>query len=165
MGVSHRLSLRFAEHEHLLVSSFEFLLSPGQPILPALQGGNGSLEALAVQRLIFESLRDGLVDDVQAVETIGDRFSGMRDVPREPLRPGDVLRAGDGSHLGAVERDRSATHQILFATEQHERGAGRDDRVGIVVSEGGNGPIIRLELAHQPHRFKVALAGALQMSR
>src|SRR5690606_35274753 len=148
-----------------LVPSIEFLLSPGQPVLPTLQGGNGGLEAFAVQWLIIKASRDGLVDYVQAVEIIGDLFFGMRDIAREPLRPGDVLWTGDRSHLGAVECDRPAAYQILLATEQHERGAGGDDRVGIVVPEGGNGPIVRRELPHQPNCFKVALAGALQMSR
>jgi len=110
VGISHRLGLRFAKHEYLLIPSLEFLLSSGQPILPTREGGNGGLEAFAVQRLIFKPLRDGLVDDVQAVEIIGDLLFGMRDVPCKPLRPGDVLRTGDGLHLGAGERDRLAAH-------------------------------------------------------
>src|SRR5690606_19817176 len=78
VGIPHRFGLRLAKHEYLLVPSIEFLLSPGQPVLPTLQGGNGGLEAFAVQWLIIKASRDGLVDYVQAVEIIGDLFFGMR---------------------------------------------------------------------------------------
>ncbi|MER9401414.1 hypothetical protein NKI46_25200 [Mesorhizobium sp. M0615] len=119
----------------------EFLLSPGQPILSTLQGGNGGLKALAVQRLIFKPLRDSLVDDIEAVEAIGSLFQYARS---RASRSAPAMFFGLATaRIFWCRRARPiGANQTLFATEQHERGVGRDDRVRIVMAESGNGPII-----------------------
>jgi hypothetical protein len=41
--------------------------------------------------------------------------------------------------------------------------ARRNDGLGVVVPEGGDGAIVRRELLHEPQRFKVADAGPLEV--
>jgi hypothetical protein len=106
-----------------------------------------------------------LVHDVEAVEIVGDLALGVRDVARQALGAGDVLRAGDGPHLRPVKRNHASADQALLATELHEGGAGPHDRVRVVVPEGGDGAVVGREAAHQPERLQVAGARAFQHAR
>jgi hypothetical protein len=142
----------------------QFLLSSGEPFLPAPQGGDRRFEPLSMEWLIIESLGDRLVDDIQPVEIVGDLFLGMRDVAREPFGTSYVLGAGDGAHLRAVERDRAPANKVLFPTELHERDARRYDRAGKVVPEGG-GAVVQLQPPHQPDSLKISATGTLEMPR
>ena len=58
-----------------------------------------------------------------------------------------------------------AADEPLPPAELHEGRAGGDDRLRIVVPERGNGPVVRRQPAHQPQRFEVPNAGALEMPR
>jgi hypothetical protein len=58
VSIAHRLGLGLAEDQHLLIPVLQFLLSSGEPFLPAPQGGDRRFEPLSMEWLIIESLGD-----------------------------------------------------------------------------------------------------------
>lgn len=115
--------------------------------------------------LLVESGPRLRVDRVETVQVIRDLALSMLDVPTQALCAGNVLRAGDRSHLRAVERDHSAADQALAAAELNEGGAGAHDGLGIVVPERCDRPVIRRKTTHEPEGFKIPDAGPLQHPR
>jgi hypothetical protein len=69
---THRLCLGLAEDQDLLVAPFELLVPARELVLAAAQGGNRVAESLPMRRLIVVALRNLLIDDVEAVEVVGD---------------------------------------------------------------------------------------------
>jgi len=103
-----------------------------------------------MQWLIIEALGDGVVDDVQPVEVVGDFLLCVRSVTREALSASDGFRTRDGWHLRSVQRHHAPANETLFATELNEGRAGDDNCLRIVVPERRDGAIVRRETPHQP---------------
>lgn len=163
--VTYWLGLGLAEDKHLLIPLLKLVLPPSEALLSTFQRLDGCLEALPMERLIVEALRDSLVDDVQPVEIVGDLFFGMRDVAGEPLSSGDILRAGDRTHLRTVKRDRATADQAMIAAELDEGGAGGHDGLRTVVPESRDGSVVGRKTAQEPKGLQVAQACALKMAR
>jgi hypothetical protein len=49
VSIAHRLGLGLAEDQHLLIPVLQFLLSSGEPFLPAPQGGDRRFEPLSME--------------------------------------------------------------------------------------------------------------------
>jgi hypothetical protein len=118
-----------------------------------------------MDRPLSDTLGFLIVHDVEPIEIICDLILGMRDVAGESLGPGNVLGAGDGAHLGAVERHNITAHQGLIPAKGDECRAHPHDRLGIVVPECGDGSIVGPQLPHQPDRLKIATTAALEVAR
>jgi hypothetical protein len=68
----------------------------------------------------------------------------VRDVSGKTFGTCDILRAGDGPHLGAVQRHDMPSNEPMSAAELNEGRTRRDDRFRIVVPEGADGVVVRM---------------------
>ena len=120
--------------------------------------------------VVLNYVRDGeaAADVEKRVGTLGVRAMSIRaDVSRVSIdsRLHPILGARNRPHLRPVERYGATADQTLLATELNERGAGPDNRLGVIVTEGGDGPVVWRKTAHKPQRLKVTRAGAFQHTR
>jgi hypothetical protein len=146
MSVAHRPGVRLAEDQHRLVAIFQDLLPANEPILAATEGLDRSAERLPMLGLIVEALSHRLIHDVEPVEVVSDLLLCVRHITSEPIGAGDVLRAGYRAHLGSVQRDQPTVDEACLAAELDKCRAGADDGLRIVVTEGGDGAVVRCEL-------------------
>jgi hypothetical protein len=58
-----------------------------------------------MQGVIIETLSNRIIHDVEPVQIVGDLLLCVRDIAGEPIGAGNILRAGDGAHLGPVQRN------------------------------------------------------------
>src|SRR5579859_59343 len=165
VAVAHRPGVGLSEDQDRLVAILQDLLPAHEPILAATEGLDRGGERLPMPRLVVETLGHRLIHDVEPVEVVSDLLFGMRDITGETISAGDVFWARYRAHLGSVQRDQPTTDQAGLAAELDEGGAGADDGFRVVMTEGGDGAVIRCKLAQQPERFEVANTGAFQMAR
>jgi hypothetical protein len=97
--------------------------------------------------LVVVALRHLLIDDVEAVQVVGNLALGVSEIARRALGAGDVLLAGDGLHLRSVQRDQASAYQTAFTADRNEGGARANDGLRVVVPKRGDSAIVRGELA------------------